>query len=326
MRFENLGRVDLAAMEEALREGARIEVALKGPLPRGIRASSLLPLFDSFSAQDPVLSRDLQGFLPPPAQVPAAPYRVTAIIPSNGPTPLGLEALRAQDCDVEVLVLANGGAQPEGDRVVDVAWQGHGPTRQRGVELAEGDYVLFTVNDALPRGAGCVRTLVEALEEGGYDAVFGRQIPWPTSDNTTRERLHTWTPPGKSHRTVQHFDHVFALARRETLLAHPLPLVPIAEDLHWSQGRHIGYVPNAPVAHAHRRQPGALYRRNRDIHVEHLRLGEEPRVPSLWALAASLPGVVKPALHGGVQEIPNQIAELLGQWRAARMTRKQPKP
>ncbi|MFM8358546.1 MAG: hypothetical protein ACKOET_08300, partial [Verrucomicrobiota bacterium] len=48
--------------------------------------------------------------------------------------------------------------------------------------LARHPYVLLTVDDAMPLGAGFVRTLVEVLERGGYDAVTARQVPWPGSD------------------------------------------------------------------------------------------------------------------------------------------------
>jgi hypothetical protein len=247
---------------------------------------------------------------------------VSAVIPTNRGTPLGLAALRGQDVQMEVVVLQNGRPKGivDGDRVYALDWRGHGATRQRGVELAKGDYILFTVDDALPRGPGVVRRLVEALETGGYDAVYGRQVPWPTSDAVTRDRLAAWTLSGREPHLSQRLDHVFALARRDTLLQHPLPDAPIAEDLLWRQGRRIGYVPGAVVLHAHPRRPGELYRRTRDIHAQHILLGEAPRVPDLATVIAALPGVVPLALRDGPGEGVNQLAELLGQWRAAKIT------
>jgi len=276
-----------------------------------------MPLFDHISAKNPDLEAALRAHLPPAARPGDPALSVTAIIPSHRRTPLGLAALRAQDCDVEVLVLANGPHEPEGDRVLRLPWAGHGATRQQGVEAAGGDYVLLSVDDALPRGAGCVRAMVEALEEGGYDAVFGRQVPWPSSDPITRARLREWTPPGRGHRWVERHDHVFALYRRQTLLDHPLPAVPIGEDLHWRQGRRIGYVPGAPVVHAHPRRPLALYRRARDIHRQHIALGEPSRVPDLAHLLRALPSTLGPVITAGPREWPCQVAELLGQWRAS---------
>ena len=324
--FQHAKAKDLAEIESLLKQGHPIHMALKDPFPTGIRASELLPLLDSFSSSDPQFDRCVQTHLPPQARENPEPLSVTAIIPTHRQTPIGLDALRKQDCDVEVLVLLDGGGNAEGDRVERVAWEGHGKTRQRGVEMAQGDYVLFTVDDALPRGSGCVRALVEALEEGEYDAVFGRQIPWPSTDPITKRRLRHWTPPGQEHRRMERLDHVFALYRRETLLKHPLPDVPIGEDLHWRQGRRIGYVPTAPVIHAHPRMARQLFRRTRDLHVQHHALGEQPLVPSAIALALAIPSIVEPLFRAGPQELPNQIAELLGQWRAAKMTRRQPTP
>lgn len=316
MELSSLDPAARRQLEAALRAGEPVQLALEA-LPTDRPADELLPLVDGLTCATPGLRRALLPHLAPAARTDRA-HRVTAVIPTHRGTPLGLAALRAQDCEVDVLVLANGGATPDGDQVLSVPWQGHGQTRQRGAEAATGDYVLFTVDDALPRGAGVVSTLVEALEAGGFDAVFGRQVPWPGADPVTRERLRAWTPPGGPVRRVDRYDHVFALVRRDVLLRDPLPDVPIAEDLHWGRAHRIGYVPGAPVVHSHARRPGALYRRTRDIHREHTALGEPARVPSLAALIRALPGVVPPVLQAGPQELPNQLAELLGQWRGGR--------
>jgi hypothetical protein len=254
-------------------------------------------------------------------------FTVTVIIPTHRQTPIGLEAFRNQDCNVEVLVLTNGAATQdpsiEGDKVHAVEWTGHGLVRQAGVDLANGDYVLFTVDDALPQGTDCVRTMVEALEAGGFDAVTGRQLPWPHSDSLTVERLAQWTPAGDKVLDWPQVDHVFALTKRKTLLEHPIPDVPIAEDLHWSQGKTIGYVPTAQVIHAHPRRPLALYHRTRALHVEHCVLGDPPRVPSFTAFLLALPSALLNGARHGPSELPNQVAELLGQWRGAVCARRQ---
>ncbi len=244
--------------------------------------------------------------------------RVTVVIPTNRCSPRGLAGWRRQDCDVEVLVLANGAVRPHGDRVLQVPWEGHGATRQRGVRESDRPYVLFTVDDAVPASDDAISRLVEALQDGGFDAVFGRQLPWPDTDVVTRGRLEAWTPPGDEVVEVARLDHVFALHQRQTLVDHPLPDVPIAEDLHWRQGRRIGYVPTACVFHAHPRRPLELYRRTRDIHRQHVALGESARVPSLAAVLRALPGVVGPVSRAGPRELPNQLAELLGQWVGGR--------
>ncbi len=323
MKLRGLDPSDLEALERALRRGEPVYLDLQADLPPELRADQLLPCFEGAITRTPRFTEALREHLPLPGRDPSEPLSVTAIIPTHRHTPVGLEALRAQDCDLEVMVLANGQVDGvRGDRVLRVPWGGHGATRMEGVRAATTDYVLLTVDDALPRGAGCVRALVEALEEGGYDAVFGRQVPWPGADPVTRERLQSWTPAGRGHWPVERLDNVFALYRRDTLLEHPLPSVPIGEDLHWRQGRRVGYVPAAVVVHSHPRQARELYRRTRDLHLQHQLLGEPPRVASLAGVIGALPGLVRPVLQAGPGELRCQLAELLGQWRATRLARR----
>ena len=321
MELTDLEPASLARLEEAVRAGDPVTLSLKKSLPRGLRADDVMPLFDAITAGPPAAVEALSMSLPPPARAGGGPKpRVCAVIPTHRCTPIGLKALLRQDCELEILVLLNGDYEFRAGhprvRTEKVRWQGHGAVRQAAVEMTDADYLLYTVDDAIPLGAGSVRALVDALEEGMYDAVFGRQVPWPSSDRITRDRLREWTPPGVGHRWVDRLDNVYALYKRERLLLAPFPHVPIAEDLHWRRGKRIGYVPGAPVAHAHERTPRELYKRSRDIHRQHIALGEPPAIPTHAHLLRALPGAFGPVLKAGAQELPNQIAELLGQWRA----------
>jgi len=249
---------------------------------------------------------------------------VTAIIPACNGLPHGVRSLLAQDIAVRVLVLSNGQgpSRVPGAEVLTVPWLGHGPTRQAALAHVATEYVFFTVDDAVCLGRDCLSTLVEALQAGDWDAVTAQQVPHADADPVTVERLRRWTPPGDQVVPISQVDHVAALYRTEMLRLHPLPDVPIAEDAWWSRDRRTGYVPSARVQHSHRRRPLALYRRNRAIHAELIRMGEAPRVPSLSALVRALPGVVQPALTGGPAELGNQVAELLGQWQGSREARR----
>lgn len=327
MILHGLGLDDRRALSAALREGLPVRLELTGAVPRDVRLDEIAPLCYHAAARDPRDQRVLDSFKAPSAR-PGHPARVTAIIPCSRGNPAGVAALFKQDVQVRVLVLANGPEAPKrvpGAEVIEVPWEGHGRTRQAAIARVTDPYVLFTVDDALPLGAGFLRTLVEALEEGGWDAVTARQIAWPDADRVTRERLRRWTPAGHKVVPFPQADHVATLYRTETLRRHPLPDVPIAEDAVWSMGRRVGYVPGAPILHAHRREARALYTRNRDIHAELVAAGQASTVPSLATLASALPGVVRPTLIGGRGELWSQLGELAGQWRGGAIGRKRRK-
>jgi hypothetical protein len=295
MRLEAVDRASLRAMETALRVGDPVVYAV----PDGARADDLVPL--CHAVEDPRFAR----WLPPPAR-PGSGLAVSIVIPATR-EPVGLAALAAQDVETELLVLANGGYT--GGFVVP--WEGHGATRNRGVRLARHPYVLLTVDDAVPLGAGFVRTLVEALQAGGHDAVFARQVPWPTADPVTRCRLRRWTPAdGRGEGTL---DDVCALYRRQALLDDPFDDTPIAEDWLWGRRHDVGYVATAPVLHSHPRTFRALYRRTRDLHRVRIGAGETPSVPDTAGMLRALPSVVGHDVRGA-------LGELLGQWVAARPT------
>jgi len=292
-----LTRPDRVALAAALRRGEPVEWAAGED-----QADELVPL--CHHAADPAAAR----WLPPPAR-PGSGLSVSVVIPAGRHRPVGLDALAAQDVEVETIVLANG-RWTEGERV---PWEGHGRTRQRGAERARHPWLFFTVDDAIPRGAGFLRTLVEAAEAGGHDAVIARQVPWPDADPVTRARVRAWTPP--EGRGLATLDNVAALYRREVLLADPFDPVPIAEDWHWGRRHRVGYCPAAPVLHSHPRPFRALYARTRAIHAERIGAGEAPAVPDLAQLLRALPSVVGPDLRG-------TAGELFGQYAAARGSRR----
>ena len=310
----------------ALRTGVSIELVLSELGQRGQRAQRNLridevaPLVDVIRIADPALQAAADTYRAPAREV-GRTDSVTAIIPSNRNVLLGINALRKQDVDVQILVLSNGDgpSQIEGARVIRLPWEGHGTTRARALEYVDSDYVFFTVDDAIPQGEGCIRTLIDALEDGsGWEAAVARQIPWPHADAVTAARLRRWTPPGKRVVSTVQTDHVATLYRTDTLKTYPIPSVAIAEDAWWSLNRRVAYVPMAPVLHSHTRSPRALFERNRAIHAQLVAMGHPATVPSFGALLQALPGIVRPTLAGGLEEFANQLAELTGQWWGAK--------
>ena len=93
-------------------------------------------------------------------------FSVSVIIPTHRQRPIGLEAFQIQQGVCEVITLINGDINLEVPGGRRVTWQGHSRTRQAAVSQAKGDFVLFSVDDALPIGRGCVRQLVEGLRQG----------------------------------------------------------------------------------------------------------------------------------------------------------------
>jgi hypothetical protein len=301
MLLPRLDRRGLAAFDAALRAGEPVRLGPRALASTRLPADELVPLAHAVDAPE------LVSLLPPAAR-PGSGIAVSVVIPTHRQAPVGLAALQAQDVDVELLVLANG-RYTDGVRV---PWTGHGSTRNAGVRLARHPYVFLSVDDALPLGAGFLRTLVEALESGGFDAVTARQIPWPTSDPVTRARLRAWTPPPRANtQPLATLDNVAALYRREALIADPFDDVVIAEDWAWARRHRVGYVPAAAVVHAHPRRFGELYRRTRDIHRERARAGEPASVPDVTTLVRALPGVIG-------RDAPGALGELLGQFVGGR--------
>lgn len=256
---------------------------------------------------EPVSRPELRRWLAPGARPELRDRaRVTVVIPCSRGTPAGLAALLGQDEPVEVRLLWNGGPAPvvpRGVQVERVPWLGHGRTRQAAVVGVTTPYVLFTVDDAIPLGAGFVRTLVDALEPGP-EAVWARQVPWPDCSRRTRDGLRAWCP-ASGDAPATRLDHVCALHRTALLRGDPLDDVPIAEDWAWGRRHRCALVVDAPVLHSHAPSLRGSYRRTRDIHRVLAAFGESGPVTTLDMLRA-LPRAVGDR---------DAVGELVGQWR-----------
>lgn len=292
-----------------------------------LRWDELIPLCDAVEIDE------LRWLLPPaPRSGSGARRAVSVVIPASRGLPIGLGSLLRQSVEVEVILLANGPFAGEilqrafglpGVRVETVRWEGHGATRNLGMKLARHPYVFFSVDDAVPRGAGFLERMIDTLEQGAFEAVSARQMPWPTSDRVTRRRLRAWTPPPtqlgqqsaiaevEQAPLVSVLDNVAALYRRDTLRADPFDAVPIAEDEAWGRRHRVGYAAEAPVLHAHPRRFWPLYQRTLALHQELVRRGHPATVPTVRALLQALPGTLN-------ADFPGALGELLGQFGAGR--------
>ncbi len=319
VRLRRLDRAGRRALAAALRAGTPVDLDLLGPLPEDLHPAEVGPLVRTARAADPATEVALRRWAAPGGGGRGGPA-VTALVPASRGAPLGTAALVGQDLSVQVRILSNGAAGPRrvpGAAVDRVAWHGHGATRQAALADVETPYVLLTVDDALPLGAGFVRALVTALEAGGWDAVVARQVAWPDAGPVVRGRLRAWTPAVDAARPMPHADHVCTLYRTAELRRWADAAPPIAEDLVWTRGRRVGLVPGAPVLHSHARRAAALYARDRAIHAERARLGLPPTAASLAAVAGALG-----AWRHGPREVARHAAEALGQWAGHRVGRR----
>lgn len=191
-----------------------------------------------------------------------------------------LEAIAAQRVSegVEVVVVDSGSTDGTvelcrslGARVheIEPGDFNHGATRNLGAGLAEGEIVVFTVDDALPVGEGWLERLVAPLRDPGRLAgTYSRQIAY--DDAPPHQRLyieHRYGPERRTQRAATPeeltvatvlFSNVSSAIRADVLAEHPFASdIVIAEDLEWCArvllaGYEVTYVPSSVVRHSHR--------------------------------------------------------------------------
>ncbi len=221
---------------------------------------------------------------------------VSVVIPTFNAGPDFLQVLdgvfaQRTHFDYEVLVIDSGSTDgtPElARRYGAVVHQipklefNHGGTRNLGVSLSGGEYVVLLVQDATPADEDWLAAMVGNLEDDGRVAgVYGRQIPRPGGGALTRaiaNNLATAVPerreqsveaseryedlPPMKRRRLAAFDNVSSCVRRSAWEEFPFEKTSFGEDLRWGKravesGRKIVYEPRSTVIHSHER--GAIY-------------------------------------------------------------------
>jgi rhamnosyltransferase len=200
-----------------------------------------------------------------------------------------LDAIARQQVDeeVEVVVVDSGSldgsvevAQRYGARVHEIAPEefNHGRTRNLGAELAGGDVLAFTSQDAFAADEHWLALLVAPLrsdpEVGG---VYGRQLPHEGATPPEQyfldflygpePRVQHWEGPGQPTFEATLFSNVNAAIPRavwsEFRFADDLIM---SEDQEWSRrvllaGRALVYEPRAVVHHSHAYTVAGAFRR-----------------------------------------------------------------
>jgi rhamnosyltransferase len=194
---------------------------------------------------------------------------------------------QAIDDEVEVVVVDSGSrdgsaeaARARGARVHEITAQefGHGRTRNLGAELAHGEILVFTSQDAFAADERWLATLTRSLMgPGGVAGAYGRQLPH--EDATPPERYFLDFLYGPDAR-VQRLDGEGEPDFEQTLFSNVNSAMPkavwqefpfaddliMSEDQEWSRrvlraGYELVYEPQAAVHHSHRYSIADAFRR-----------------------------------------------------------------
>lgn len=164
----------------------------------------------------------------------------------------------------------------------------HGDTRNLGASNADGDYILFTVQDALPIGKYWLYTMVKTLEDNEQlAAVTCRQIPRSDADlfacfslwhhYTVTLRLHEDcifsggdgfdSLPVDEKRRRAGLEDVSCCIRKEIFDQYRFKRIQSSEDLDLGVrlmrgGHKLGYLLSAGVIHSHNRDPEYFFKRS----------------------------------------------------------------
>jgi len=175
----------------------------------------------------------------------------------------------------------------------------HGATRNLGAELAGGEVLVFTSQDAYPEHERWLAELVAPLRENGDVAgSYGRQLPH--EDATPPERYFLdflYGPHPREQRAAGEeelsmettlFSNVNAAMRRTAWERFPFAEnIIMSEDQEWARrallaGHALRYVPGAAVRHSHPYTIGSAFRRFFD--------SGPPRIARTWRARVPPPG------------------------------------
>jgi rhamnosyltransferase len=216
-------------------------------------------------------------------------------------------ASQSLDEETEVVVVDSGSSDgsPERARAAGAAVHeippdefGHGRTRNLAVELARGDVVVFTSQDAVADGEAWLAQLVAAARSAPDVAgAYGRQLPHPDARPPERffldflygpvPRIQRLEPGAQLTFETTLFSNVNAAIPRAMLERFPFrDDLTMSEDQEWSRrvlrdGYALVYEPNAAVRHSHAYTIRSAFTRFFDsgVSAEHAYVdGDESRV------------------------------------------------
>ncbi len=157
---------------------------------------------------------------------------------------------------------------------------GHGKTRNYGVGISKGKFLVFLTQDAIPYDKYWLNNLISTYElDNKIAGVYCRQIPRAFENPVSVEGIRNWVA-GKDEfqiisiesvekfnklspiekRLKVNFDNVASAIRRDLWEKFPLPDSQFASDHQWGKtillnDYKIAFQPSAPVIHSHDRSP-----------------------------------------------------------------------
>ena len=143
-------------------------------------------------------------------------------------------------------------------KVISIERYVPGASLNRGVEEAEGDFIVCVSAHCVPANENWLTELLEPLNKSDVAAVYGRQIPLLTSKaNDKRDLWLTFGLDDKIQTTDPFLHNANAAYRRKDLVQHPFSeTMTNIEDRSWAnfeleRGRKIYYASKAVIYHNH---------------------------------------------------------------------------
>ncbi len=168
----------------------------------------------------------------------------------------------------------------------------HGETRNRAVSTVTAEFVILSVQDALPLSTSLAAELAGPLaRDPTLSATYGRRVPRAGCHPVLAARIGAWA--GGSEPVLQElggrrwealaplerlelvrYDHVIACVRRAAWERQRFEAADFGEDVRWAArvvrgGGRIAFVPTAVVEHSHDR---SAFDEARRIYCDHRNL------------------------------------------------------